>query len=210
MKNPASVWRLSEWQVSPFDSKKFDTNEAEERLPEYAKASWPQTQVTASRWMTKFMAVSLTLFFWGLAMSTISRAVRGVAVVAAVVSGLLLSFGARAAPQLQCTFDVNSETHHRVFALASDPYAVEGVPIGNRFRFKAIVLGEGARVDSVNLYVYYNTRRQPMLMQHTQYLQPPVASGAFTPGALTGKVAVYSPLLGKELMYGCSLQEVAP
>jgi hypothetical protein len=65
MKNPASVWRLSEWQVSPFDSKKFDTNEQEERLPEYAKASWPQTQVTASRWMTKFMAVSLTLIFLG-------------------------------------------------------------------------------------------------------------------------------------------------
>ena len=64
-------------------------------------------------------------------------------------------------------------------------------------------------IESVNLYVYYNTRRQPMVMQHTQYLQPlPLRNPA--PDALTGRVAVYSPLLGKELQYHCALAEVAP
>ena len=126
----------------------------------------------------------------------------------ATALGLLLTLPAWAKPQLQCIFEVNSEIHQRVFALASDPYAVEGVPIGNRFRFKAIVLGEGERVESVNLYVYYNTRRQPMVMQHTQFLQPPVLRSA-AEDALTGRVSVYSPLLGKELMYRCALQEVS-
>lgn len=128
--------------------------------------------------------------------------------VAAIALVLFLPFAAWAKPQLQCIFEVNSEIHHRVFALASDPYTVEGVPIGNRFRFKAIVLGEGAHVESVNLYVYYNTRRQPMVMQHTQFLQPKVVSAA-AEDALTGRVSVYSPLLGKELMYRCALQEVS-
>lgn len=128
--------------------------------------------------------------------------------ISAIALALLLPFGAWAKPQLQCTFEVNSEVHHRVFALASDPYAVEGVPVGNRFRFKAIVLGEGERVESVNLYVYYNTRRQPVIMQHTQFLQPKIANAA-AEDALTGRVSVYSPLLGKELMYRCALQEVS-
>ena len=128
--------------------------------------------------------------------------------IGAIALGLFFPCAAWAKPQLQCTFEVNSEVHHRVFALASDPYAVEGVPIGNRFRFKAIVLGEGDRVESVNLYVYYNTRRQPMIMQHTQFLQPKVLS-ATAEDALTGRVSVYSPLLGKELMYRCALQEVS-
>ena len=137
----------------------------------------------------------------------------------------LLPIAAQASAQLQCTFDVNSETHHTVHGVATDPYTVAAVPIGNRFRFKAIVLAAApdtassaaqpapTAIESVNLYVYYNThyntRRQPMVMQHTQYLQPlPLRNPA--PDALTGRVAVYSPLLGKELQYHCALAEVAP
>ncbi len=133
----------------------------------------------------------------------------------------LLPRVALASAQLQCTFDVNSETHHTVHGVATDPYTVAAVPIGNRFRFKAIVLAAApdtassaapsapTAIESVNLYVYYNTRRQPMVMQHTQYLQPaPQRNPA--PDALTGRVALYSPLLGKELQYHCALAEVAP
>jgi len=144
--------------------------------------------------------------------------------IAALCLALLPSV-AQASAQLQCTFDVNSETHHTVHGVATDPYTVAAVPIGNRFRFKAIVLAAAqdtapgvapssaqsapAAIESVNLYVYYNTRRQPMVMQHVQYLQPvPLHSPA--PDALTGRVALYSPLLGKELQYQCALAEVAP
>lgn len=139
----------------------------------------------------------------------------------AALSLALLPCAAQANAQLQCTFEVNSETHHTVHGVATDPYTVAAVPIGNRFRFKAIVLAAApdtassaapsapTAIESVNLYVYYNTRRQPMVMQHTQYLQPlPLRNPA--PDALTGRVAVYSPLLGKELQYHCALTEVAP
>ena len=139
----------------------------------------------------------------------------------AALSLALLPCAAQASAQLQCTFEVNSEIHHTVHGLATDPYTGAAVPIGNRFRFKAIVLAAApdtassaapsapTAIESVNLYVYYNTRRQPMVMQHTQYLQPlPQRSPA--PDALTGRVAVYSPLLGKELQYHCALAEVAP
>ena len=120
-----------------------------------------------------------------------------------------------AAPQLHCSFDVNSETHHKTFGVVADPYTTEAVPIGNRFRFKAILLAAGSDgggasgLESINLYVYYNTRRQPMIMQHTRFLQP-VAQTAPQPDALTGRVSLYSPLLGKELQYQCALAEVAP
>jgi len=137
----------------------------------------------------------------------------------AALIGALVLLGlpslAFASAQLQCTFDVNSETHHTVHDLASDPYTVAAVPVGNRFRFKAIVLpaavsdGAGSAIASVNMYVYYNTRRQPMILQHVQYLQP-VPQRNPPPGALTGRVALYSPLLGKELQYHCALAEVAP
>jgi hypothetical protein len=110
---------------------------------------------------------------------------------AAALLGLALlacPLAALAAPQLQCSFDVNSETHHKTFGVVTDPYSTPAVPIGNRFRFKAIVLAAGpdaggaSGLESINLYVYYNTRRQPMVMQHTRFLQP-VAQTAPVPGA---------------------------
>ena len=128
---------------------------------------------------------------------------------------LACPLAAQATPQLQCSFDVNSETHQKTFGVVTDPYTTEAVAIGNRFRFKAIVLaaepgaGGASTLESINLYVYYNTRRQPMIMQHTRFLQP-VAQTTPKPDALTGRVSLYSPLLGKELQYQCALAEVAP
>jgi len=142
---------------------------------------------------------------------------RSMALQAAMLTLALLAcpLAALAAPQLQCSFDVNSETHHKTFGVVNDPYTTPAVPIGNRFRFKAILLAAGpeaggaANLESINLYVYYNTRRQPMVMQHTRFLQP-VAQTTPKPDALTGRVSLYSPLLGKELQYQCALAEVAP
>ena len=150
-----------------------------------------------------------------------NRALPQQAAATLIFALLACPLAAQATPQLQCNFDVNSETHHKTFGVVTDPYTTEAVAIGNRFRFKAIVLAAApdtapsaatsapTAIESVNLYVYYNTRRQPMVMQHVQYLQPvPLRSPA--PEALTGRVALYSPLLGKELQYQCALAEVAP
>lgn len=116
---------------------------------------------------------------------------------------------AHAAPVLRCHFEVNAERFEHSFTPVAEPYGVTSVNLADRFRFKAVVLGENTHVDLINLYVSYQTERQPMLLQHLKFLKP-VAQTAPTPDALTGRVALYSPFLGKELLYGCALHEVQP
>ena len=114
-----------------------------------------------------------------------------------------------ATPVLRCQFEVNAETHQHAFEPTQDPYAATSVDLSQRFRFKAVVLGDSQKVELINLYVYHQTRRQPMLMQHVKFVAP-VAQQTPAPDALTGQMAVYSPFLGKELQYSCALHEVTP
>jgi hypothetical protein len=113
----------------------------------------------------------------------------------------------QAASELRCRFEVNAERFEHRFTPVSEPYTVQSVNLADRFRFKAVVLGNDTRVDLVNLYVSYQTERQPMVLQHVKFVAP-VAQLQPEPDALTGRVAVYSPFLGKELQYGCALHEV--
>ena len=113
----------------------------------------------------------------------------------------------QAVPELRCHFEVNAERFDHSFKPVSEPYSVQSVNLADRFRFKAVVLGDETRVDLINLYVFYQTQRQPMLLQHVKYVAP-VALSHPDPDALTGRVALYSPFLGKELQYSCALHEV--
>ncbi|PIT71576.1 hypothetical protein B9Z41_16830 [Limnohabitans sp. JirII-31] len=116
---------------------------------------------------------------------------------------------ALASPLLRCQFEVNAEAQQHAFVPTRDPYPVTSIDLNQRFRFKAVVLGDDQRVELINLYVYYQTHRQPMLMQHVKFVAP-VAQQTPAPDALTGQMAVYSPFLGKELQYSCALHEVTP
>ena len=120
---------------------------------------------------------------------------------------LSLPMAAQAAPELRCHFEVNAERFEHSFTPVSEPYTVQSVNLADRFRFKAVVLGNETRVDLVNLYVSYQTERQPMVLQHVKFVAP-VAQLQPASDALTGRVALYSPFLGKELQYGCALHEV--
>ena len=115
---------------------------------------------------------------------------------------------AKASPQLRCHFEVNAERFEHSFNPVADPYTVTSVNLADRFRFKAVVLGNDSRVDLINLYVSYQTERQPMVLQHIKFVAP-ISQASPNPDALTGRVALYSPFLGKELLYGCALHEVA-
>lgn len=114
---------------------------------------------------------------------------------------------AQAATELRCHFEVNAERFTHSFRPVADPYTVGSVNLADRFRFKAVVLGDDTRVDLINLYVSYQTERQPMVLQHVKFVAP-VPQAQPAPDALTGRVALYSPFLGKELQYGCALHEV--
>lgn len=123
--------------------------------------------------------------------------------------GLCWPAAALAAPELRCQVSLNGSTHQHTFKPMRNPYEAGSVDLDDRFRFKAVVVGETQTVEHVHLYVYYLTRRQPMLLQHAKYVQPQ-AQPQPLPDALTGRVAVYSPVLGKELAYACALHEVLP
>jgi hypothetical protein len=125
------------------------------------------------------------------------------------VLGFMVPTMVQATPLLKCHFEVNAERSEQTFTPTMDPYTVGSVNLANRFRFKAIVLGDDTRVASINLYVSYQTERQPMLLQHAKFVAPQALVQPI-PDALTGRVAVYSPFLGKELQYGCALHEVSP
>ena len=71
------------------------------------------------------------------------------------------------------------------------------------------MLGDQRQVARIKLYSYYQTERQPVLLQQVVY-QAPVAQAAPTPYALTGLNLLYSPKLERELRYGCALLEVSP
>jgi hypothetical protein len=113
-----------------------------------------------------------------------------------------------ASPQLQCAFELNGHSETHVFKPVTDPYLAESIDIGGRFRFKAVVLASANQVDLVNLYVSYQTRRQPMILQHAKFIKPTLQTSDRA-NSLTGRVAVYSPFLGKELVYDCNLVEVS-
>jgi hypothetical protein len=125
----------------------------------------------------------------------------------------VLTFGmaglASAAPELRCQFEVNAEVQQHAFSPTQDPYRVTSVDLSQRFRFKAVVLGDSQKLELINLYVYYQTHRQPMLLQHLKFVAP-VAQPSPASDALTGQMAVYSPFLGKELQYRCALHEGTP
>ncbi len=88
------------------------------------------------------------------------------------------------------------------------PYAVPSVDIGGRFWFKAVMVGQAARVDYVKLYAYSDTPAQPLLLQEAVFLPPFQASA--TPYPLTGTQRLYAGTMERELLYSCTLQGVQP
>src|SRR5512141_2898090 len=110
----------------------------------------------------------------------------------------------QAAPLLRCQVGYAGTIHQIEATPVTDPYSVSATDIGGRFRFKAVVIGSSARIDYIKLYVYYQGRSQPVLLQAAKYLPPWPATGA--PNSLTGLVSLYSPDFERELQFGCALE----
>jgi hypothetical protein len=125
-----------------------------------------------------------------------------------LLAALAASVEAAAAPRLHCRIDQADTSQDLQFGVSSDPYTAPSIAIGERFRFKAVMVGDGQRVEYINLYTYYQTRGQAVLLHEAKYLAPQAQAGA-DPAALTGLVYLYSPSLGRELRYGCALREEA-
>jgi hypothetical protein len=122
----------------------------------------------------------------------------------AVVLGLPVA----AAPRLRCELEQAGNTLVHEVAPAADPYAVRGVEINGRFRFKAVLLAEGGRVASVDLYTWYLAPRRPLMLHQAKYLAPAVQSPGAAP--FTGRQFLYSPGREREFQYACTLLEMSP
>jgi hypothetical protein len=123
-------------------------------------------------------------------------------------AALLLAAPVLAAPLLRCHLSYGGATQTLEAVPGSDPYGVEAMDISGRFRFKAVVIGDERHIDYIKLYAYYQSARQPVLLHEARYT-PPFAATA-SPYDLTGLNFLYSPDLGRELQYGCTLEGVQP
>lgn len=111
-----------------------------------------------------------------------------------------------ASPLLQCHVTYAGSTQVVEARPVSDPYPVPSVDIGGRFRFKAVMMGQGPQVTSIALYAYLDTARQPVLIHHALHLPPYPASPNGIPMPLTGRQHLYAGPVERELIYFCTLQ----
>lgn len=114
-----------------------------------------------------------------------------------------------APPLLRCELHQAGEIRTLDFVPVSDPYTVKPVDINGRFRFKAVYIGSERQIDYIKLYVYYQERRQWVLLHQAKYF-PPFNPAMLPSASLTGTNYVYSPGLGRELKYGCALLGETP
>lgn len=128
--------------------------------------------------------------------------------VALVLGGALASPSAFAAPLLHCDVTYAGSTQTVETRVVADPYPVASVDIAGRFRFKAVMVGRDTLIDYIKLYAYVETPRQPVLIQQLTYRPPFLVTNV--PDGLTGEQRVYAGPRERELLYRCSLQEVAP
>jgi hypothetical protein len=135
-----------------------------------------------------------------------------------VLAGLLGLLGAShsvsAAPLLRCNVTYAGASQWVEATPVTDPYPVPSVDIGGRFRFKAVMVGNTAKLDRIVIYAYFNARTdavtgvQPMLIQQVKYLPPFEASSI--PYPLTGEQRLYAGTAERELIYSCTLEGVQP
>lgn len=118
----------------------------------------------------------------------------------------MIAGAVQASPLLRCQVDQGGVSRVLESTPLSDPYTVAATDINNRFRFKAVMIGDATQVAYIKLYVYEQNKRQPVLIHQATYLAP-VAGDNPAPAALTGINHVYAPYLERELRYGCALLE---
>jgi hypothetical protein len=111
-----------------------------------------------------------------------------------------------AAPRLHCHLEQGDTVQDLQFETVSNPYTVPSISINDNFRFKAVMMGDARQVAYIKLYTYYRTQRQAVLLHEATYLTPQPQTGT-DPASLSGVTHLYSPILGREIKYGCALRE---
>ncbi|MDO8178316.1 MAG: hypothetical protein Q7T62_08740 [Undibacterium sp.] len=119
----------------------------------------------------------------------------------------LFTSASHAAPLLKCSVSYAGSTQIIETSITSKPYDVASVDIGERFRFKAIMVGVGNQIDYIKLYAYFQTRQNDIPIHQATYLPPFTSSNA--PLKLTPFNHLYAGEVERELQYQCTLQGTA-
>jgi hypothetical protein len=115
---------------------------------------------------------------------------------------------ALAQPQLTCQVTYAGATQTVVAQPVADPYPVPSVDIGGRFGFKAILVGDGQKLERILLYTYLDAEPHPVLIHQAKYLPP--FPRTVEPWGFTGQQYLYGGPQERELIYSCNLQGLAP
>ena len=121
-------------------------------------------------------------------------------IAAGLAFSFCTSFAATQKIRLQCQLFAGGEDHQLVFAPTNSPYTVKPIDL-EHFRFKAVVSQSLEQIDHIKITVSYRTAQQALILQQATYLPPFVFNQT-----LTGRQQLYSPHLGRELSYDCSLR----
>jgi len=115
-----------------------------------------------------------------------------------------------AAAHLQCQVTYAGATETVIATPSDNPYTAAAVDIAGRFRFKPVLVGQGAQLQHLSIYVYLQTQRQPVLIQQAKYLPPYPHPGPDGRIALTGEQRLYAGPMERELIYQCTLLGATP
>ena len=122
-----------------------------------------------------------------------------------LASGLFLSATSSLASnqqlRLQCQLFAGGEDHAFVFVSTDAPLTAKPIDL-KRFRFKAIVSQGSGQIDYIKITVSYRSSGQALILQQATYLPPFPQSQS-----LTGRHQLYSPDLGRELSYDCTVMD---
>lgn len=123
----------------------------------------------------------------------------------------LLASAALAQPVLRCEVTYAGATQSVEARPVTDPYPVRSVDIGERFRFKPVLVrAADGTLDRAVVQVYVHTPEQPVTIQVATWPLPRPSAAADGPAALSGWQHLYAGPLERELIYGCALREQAP
>jgi hypothetical protein len=106
-------------------------------------------------------------------------------------------------PLLRCEVTYAGSTHTIETTITSNPYLAPLHDIGGRFYFKAVMAGNGSKLDYIKLYAYLQGRDVDIPIHQASYKKPIHVSNAMK--AITPINYLYAGEAERELQYQCFL-----
>ncbi|MBC3860598.1 hypothetical protein H8K32_00655 [Undibacterium jejuense] len=112
---------------------------------------------------------------------------------------------AQAAPLLRCYATYAGETQIIEAHPSDNPYQIEPVDIGGRFKLKMEMNGEQNAINYIKIYAYFQTSHGDVPIHEASYYPP--FQRRNEESVLTPFNRLYAGPLERELQYHCTLQD---